>query len=102
MNQYPSFGSSHIDQPREPKGHYRDMNRAEALESDQFRLMVGEQVRDKLEDMEVAIMAYYMEKRDDEALGRYVRETLKPVVESCIEWVIYDAEPVGRVDPEDT
>ena len=38
--------------PPESKGHYRSPTDAEILESDKFRLRIGEDFRDQLEDMQ--------------------------------------------------
>lgn len=83
-------------QPAEPKGDYRPMTDAEILESDKFRLMIGEYFRDNLEDMEAAIIAGYIYRNDDADLGRYVREILKPRVKYVVDWVRENSELVER------
>ena len=86
--------------PPEPKGNHRSLTDAEILDSDKFRLRIGEDFRDQLEDVQAAIMAVYLHRTDDADLGRYVREILGPRVKYVIAWIREESEPVERVDPE--
>ena len=87
--------------PPEPKGNYRPLTDAEILDSDKFRLRIGEDVRDNLTDEQVVIMACYIRSRNDDAdLGRYVREILGPRVNYVIARIREESEQVERVDPE--
>ena len=87
--------------PPEPKGHYRSLTDAEILESDKFRLRIGEDFRDQLEDMQAAVMAIYLHRTDDADLGRYVREILGPRVKYVIAQIRDESDPVERIDPEE-
>ena len=86
--------------PPEPKGNYRPLTDAEILDSDKFRLRIGEDFRDYLDDMQAAIMAVYLHRTDDADLGRYVREILGPRVKHVIDQIRYESEPVEWIDPE--
>jgi hypothetical protein len=95
MNKDTDYGA-----PPEPKGNYRPLTDAEILDSDKFRLMIGEDFRDNLDDMQAAIMSVYLHRTDDADLGRYVREILGPRVKYVIARIREESEPVERIDPE--
>lgn len=86
--------------PPEPKGNYRALTDAEILDSDKFRLRIGEAFRDELEDMQATLMAHYIYREDDIELGRYIREQMWFRVKKTIEQIRYESEPVERIDPE--
>jgi aromatic ring-cleaving dioxygenase len=76
------------------------MTTSEILDSDKFRLRIGERFRDQLDDMQAAIMSCYIYRTDDADLGRYVREILGPHVKHVIDQIRYESEPVEPIDPE--
>jgi hypothetical protein len=86
--------------PPEPKGNYRALTDAEILESDKFRLRIGEDFRDQLEDMQAALMAQYVYRSDVEQLGLYVHGVFWRRVRKVIDQIRYESEPVEPVDPE--
>ena len=93
------FKDTDYGAPPEPSGKYRELTDAEILESDKFRLRIGEDFRDQLEDMQAAIMAVYLHRTDDADLGRYVREILGPRVKYVIARIREESAPAERIDP---
>jgi aromatic ring-cleaving dioxygenase len=86
--------------PPEPKVNHRALTDAEILESDKFRLRIGERFRDQLEDMQAAVMAHDIYRRADKDLGQYVRCILGQHVKHVIDQIRYESEPEERIDPE--
>ena len=95
--QEPSFGSSHIDSPREvaPSRPFR-RPRQEILESDAFRLRFGDRVRDRLGDLDCAVLAVYLDTPDWLAAGRYLADLLRPVMNGVVEDIRRDDADRGR------
>jgi hypothetical protein len=95
MNKDTDYGA-----PPELKGNYRSPTDAEILESDKFRLRIGEAFRDELEDMQAALMAHFIYRKEDLYLGCYVREQMSWIVMKVIDQIRYESEPVERINPE--
>lgn len=72
------------------------MNRQEKLESAKFALYFGDRMRDELSDQYAAMLAYYVENRDDAEAGRLLREMLRPHINHVLEFM---AETEGEDGP---
>ena len=88
MRQYPSFGSSHIDQPREGKAMSRISDkevRMIVLESKEFAYAAGEKLRDELTNEQAAMLGYYMlANPSNDNLARYCTEVIYPVLQTVL------------------
>lgn len=63
------------------------MNRQEKLESRKFAMHFGDRMRDELSDEHAAMLAYYIENRDDAEVGRLLREIFRPHIKEVLEFM---------------
>lgn len=98
MNQYPSFGSSHIDQPKDP-GFMTEREiqaqRQRILESAKFAEWLEESMADRgvhadvdpagtFSREEIGIIGYYIGLADKDALYRYMKELMGGEIENIV------------------
>jgi hypothetical protein len=88
MEQRPSFGSSHIDQPREAKPMNRISDseiRLKVLESREFAYAAGEKLRDELTNEQAAVLGYYLfTNPSNENLAKYCMEVIYPILSKVL------------------
>ena len=107
MKQYPSFGSSHIDQPREGKAMSRISNseiRLKVLETKEFAYAAGEKLRDELTNEQAALFGYYMfANPSNDNLARYCLEVIYPVLLTVLNSEVEDYKDKHKLnyDPEE-
>lgn len=94
MKQYPSFGSSHVDQPREAKPMSRISDseiRLKVLESKEFAYSAGEKLRDELTNEQAALLGYsLLGNRHQDNFALYAREIIYPILKKVLENEIED------------
>ena len=61
------------------------MNRISRLESSKFASYFGDRMRDELTDIQLALLAYQVESRDDAWAGMMLREIFKPHIDHVLE-----------------
>jgi hypothetical protein len=98
MTQYPSFGSSHIDQPKD-RGVMNDREieaqRIRVLESAKFAEWLEERMADRgvhadvdpagtFSRSEIGIIGYYVGMADKDALYRYLKELMGGEIENIV------------------
>lgn len=96
--QYPSFGSSHIDQPKDcgtMSDREQEMRRAKILEGSEFSERLEEVLSDRtlhrisiemqtFSREEVGLIGYYIGHADKDGLYRFLKELIGKDIESII------------------